>query len=387
MTAGDPLQSFRNLVLGDAALQSRLAAIHDPEGFAAAAVEIAAANGIDLAGSEGGLKQAPDPLGIGRLSPVEPSASWAPQGWLPVAILPTAEGAAVDWAHFGGERLDRSFFGLSAREAITRPFNRLFRWQTPIADFVGNAEAAAPPRGLIFHWSRCGSTLVSTMLARLADSASISEAVPLDAALKIGDPALLRAMAAALARGAERSFIKLHCWHAMQIPLYRMAFPDTPWLFLHRDPVEILASHQVAPSPEMMPEILPPAIFGLEEQSANGGDYQARVLARIAEAAIAALHAGGGISVDFQSLPEAVFTTILPQFRESARPEERRAMEHATSDHAKHPGRRFEADSASKAESLGGTRVMGPETIMGRMVLGQFRDPEGNVIGLIEGAS
>ncbi len=39
----------------------------------------------------------------------------------------------------------------------------------------------------------------------------------------------------------------------------------------------------------------------------------------------------------------------------------------------------------AKAESLGGSRVMGPETIMGRMVLGQFTDPEGNVIGLIEG--
>jgi len=38
-----------------------------------------------------------------------------------------------------------------------------------------------------------------------------------------------------------------------------------------------------------------------------------------------------------------------------------------------------------KAESLGGARVMGPETIMGRMVLGQFKDPAGNMIGLIEG--
>jgi predicted enzyme related to lactoylglutathione lyase len=43
-------------------------------------------------------------------------------------------------------------------------------------------------------------------------------------------------------------------------------------------------------------------------------------------------------------------------------------------------------DALAKAESLGGTRVMGPETIMGRMVLGQLKDPEGNVIGLIEGA-
>jgi uncharacterized protein len=37
----------------------------------------------------------------------------------------------------------------------------------------------------------------------------------------------------------------------------------------------------------------------------------------------------------------------------------------------------------AKAESLGGTRVMGPETIMGRMVLGQFTDPEGRLVGLI----
>jgi predicted enzyme related to lactoylglutathione lyase len=37
----------------------------------------------------------------------------------------------------------------------------------------------------------------------------------------------------------------------------------------------------------------------------------------------------------------------------------------------------------AKAESLGGTRVMGPETIMDRMVLGQFTDPEGRLIGLV----
>jgi uncharacterized protein len=37
----------------------------------------------------------------------------------------------------------------------------------------------------------------------------------------------------------------------------------------------------------------------------------------------------------------------------------------------------------SKAESLGGTRVMGPEEMMGRMVLGHIRDPEGHVIGLV----
>ena len=38
----------------------------------------------------------------------------------------------------------------------------------------------------------------------------------------------------------------------------------------------------------------------------------------------------------------------------------------------------------AKAESLGGTRVFGPETIMDAMELGQFKDPEGHVIGLVK---
>jgi predicted enzyme related to lactoylglutathione lyase len=37
-----------------------------------------------------------------------------------------------------------------------------------------------------------------------------------------------------------------------------------------------------------------------------------------------------------------------------------------------------------KAESLGGTRIFGPETIMENVILGQFTDPEGHVIGLTQ---
>ncbi|MFI5027427.1 MAG: VOC family protein [Solirubrobacterales bacterium] len=40
----------------------------------------------------------------------------------------------------------------------------------------------------------------------------------------------------------------------------------------------------------------------------------------------------------------------------------------------------------AKAESLGGTRMMGPEKIMEGVELGQFKDPEGNIIGLIKSA-
>ena len=41
----------------------------------------------------------------------------------------------------------------------------------------------------------------------------------------------------------------------------------------------------------------------------------------------------------------------------------------------------------AKAEELGGSRVFGPDKVMDMMVLGQFTDPEGHVIGVVEGAS
>jgi hypothetical protein len=40
-----------------------------------------------------------------------------------------------------------------------------------------------------------------------------------------------------------------------------------------------------------------------------------------------------------------------------------------------------------RAESLGGSRVMGPEKIMDTVELGQFKDPEGHLIGLVKSAS
>ena len=42
-------------------------------------------------------------------------------------------------------------------------------------------------------------------------------------------------------------------------------------------------------------------------------------------------------------------------------------------------------DALQKAESLGGKRVMGPEDIMGQVVLGQFTDLEGHLVGVVQG--
>jgi len=38
----------------------------------------------------------------------------------------------------------------------------------------------------------------------------------------------------------------------------------------------------------------------------------------------------------------------------------------------------------AQAESLGGTRIFGPDEVMPGLVLGQFSDPEGHVIGVVK---
>jgi predicted enzyme related to lactoylglutathione lyase len=38
----------------------------------------------------------------------------------------------------------------------------------------------------------------------------------------------------------------------------------------------------------------------------------------------------------------------------------------------------------AKAESLGGTRMMGPEEVQPGLVIGLFSDPEGHVVGVIQ---
>ena len=41
----------------------------------------------------------------------------------------------------------------------------------------------------------------------------------------------------------------------------------------------------------------------------------------------------------------------------------------------------------AKAENLGGSRMMGPETVTEGVEIGQFKDPEGHLVGLVKAMS
>ncbi|MDO8878246.1 MAG: hypothetical protein Q8M24_08760 [Pseudolabrys sp.] len=352
--------------MADAALIASLCDIEDQDRFVHAAMRCATANGIAL--TEPSIRQAiqPDPVNVARFTPRPPDgATWPPRHWLPVHVTPWGDQIFVDWAHVGAAPLTDPFFEGSIRRAARRPFNRMFRYRMTLEDFIADAprQPSLPSDGFIFHMSRCGSTLVSQMLAAIPDNIVVSEAAPIDAAVQMcrasphldaqAHAALLAAMIAAYGRargGNERHFfVKLDCWHALALPLFKRAFPATPWLFLYRDPVEVLVSHVRQRGSQMVPDLTPAALYGIDDfDGVPNEDYCARVLGRICNAAAEHLGDGSGLAVNYRELPDAVQSRILPHFAVAITADDDATMTRAARQDAKTPQMEFTGDSAGK---------------------------------------
>jgi hypothetical protein len=291
------------------------------------------------------------------------------QGWLPVGITRHTGEPVVDWCRMGVRRFTEPFFDHTVQAAMQEPFTLLFRHQLPLDSLIGWQELSPgpAPAGFIFHMSRCGSTLVSQMLAALPGHIVLSEPPPLDALLRTdrwrADDgqriAWLRAWLGIMGRprNGERSlFVKLDAWHVFDLPLLRRAFPDTPWIFLYRNPVEVMVSAIGNPGMHLVPGLIGETVPGIDPDEAMRmprAEYIARVLAAVMRAGLESIGPLGGKAINYDSLPEGVFSTIAPHFGLSLSPAEIEAMKAVTAFHAKTPCFNFEPDSETKRNAAG----------------------------------
>ncbi len=361
-----PLRRFGALVMADTALQKRLAEIGDLAEFADAVAQSAFTLGLPLPAERVLAALSPGRAELSRwMTPVAQGSAWPPQPWLPIQVNGGHGGFFVDWAYFGTRPLTEPFFEGSIRCALRWPFVRLSQYRMRLSDLVARTEGtqSLKPSGFVFHMSRCGSTLTSQMLAALPRAIVVSEAAPVDAAVQLeaGEPdlagerayRLLAAMVAAYGRpraGDERHYVvKLDSWHALALPLFARAFPAVPWVFLYRDPVEVLVSQARAPGAQMVPGIVPASRYGIEDfDGVPDAEYHARVLDKICRAAVENAGSGRALFVNYRELPEAVFTRIMPHFGIACDDSARAAMRTAAERDAKAPSFAFAADSAGK---------------------------------------
>ncbi len=356
-------EPLRALVAADAALAASLADAWNPADFAGRLAAAAGGRGVDVSAAEIG-----EMLQHGLRAP--PLLAIAPTpGWLPARVTSAGSDARVEWVWFGARRLIEPFYEESLGAVRHSPFNRLFGFSTHLAGLRAASDAPAPA-GLVFHMSRCGSTLVAQMLAALPGTTVVSEAPPIDAVVRLDAAAagldaashaqLLRAMVGAVGQpraGETRLYLKLDSWHARALPLFRRAFPATPWVFLIREPVEVLVSHLRKPGMQAA-GLLPAQAIGVAWQDeATREANTAAALAAICEAAEQAAGAGGGLVVNYDELPDALAARILPHF--GVRPSEAEAQVVAAvaGRDAKQPGQRLRARRRRKA---GGRQRGGP---------------------------
>jgi hypothetical protein len=287
--------------------------------------------------------------------------------WMPVCFYLQENGAFLDWCYMGKKRFTEPFFHVTIEGQFREPFNLLFRHETPI-EVLSELNAVSDvlrPSGFIFHMSRCGSTLISQMLAALAQNVVISEPPPVDLILRsnLKNPEIsderrvqwLRWIIGAFGRkrsfGEKHYFIKFDSWNTLDLALIEKAFPDVPWIFLYRNPVEVIASHMKLRGAQMIPGVVGQMLLGLDSADVlqmPPEEYCARILARICESALAHLPNQNALLVNYKQLPQVVTSIVLEHFRAAYTPEEIEQMKNAAQFNAKTPQINFSPDSEAK---------------------------------------
>jgi hypothetical protein len=194
------------------------------------------------------------------------------RGWMPVDAVVVDGRPGLAWMNMAGVDLAEPFFQQTVdRLRSEHPDRRETFTQFDTLVQLEKTFASVAPTGFIFHSSRCGSTLLSNACRALNGSIVLSEPPALDKLIarfitdsdEQGTKAILysvflRAALKALAQrrtGQERYlFVKFACCSTSQIERIRRIWPNVPWVFLYRDPVETIVSNMRNPPSWLMDE-------------------------------------------------------------------------------------------------------------------------------------
>ena len=236
---------------------------------------------------------------------------------------------------------------------------------------VAKVGPAVQPSGLIFHTSRCGSTLVANTCRALDATRVIAEAPVIDKLVSrlftdagAGSTkeliylSLVRAAVHSLSRhpsnAIARHFVKFASASILHVNSLRRAWPNVPCLILFRDPIEITVSNLRTRPEWMIPDSNPgaaAAIAGVDVkqlQSMTDEEFCARALGRYYAAAESVADQRTTRLVDYKQLSLQTLTQILAFFGVTPSAQELTRIERSLLSHAKDPSRSFHPDSEDK---------------------------------------
>ncbi|HTY35037.1 hypothetical protein [Mycobacterium sp.] len=251
--------------------------------------------------------------------------------WTPIRLDFSGPAPVVDWADLSAERFAEPFFDQTVARWASSPRARpLVR--TGLEALVAlDSQPSLDPAGMIFHLSRCGSTLMSRLLGKLPGVVVVAEPSPLNTLLGLLDSdgvdeaalvAAVRLVVRALGRcrhGDERRLVlKCSSWNIRRRAILAAAFPETPWAWVQRDPARVLASLLATPPGWLSLQDAPQRAarrFGLDPAAVRAmpkTEFAARALGAMLEAA--AGDPAQRLVIDYADLPAAVWQRVAPHF-------------------------------------------------------------------------
>ena len=289
------------------------------------------------------------------------------KGFLPVDAVVVDGRPGLQWMDMSGVSLAEPFFQQTV-ERVRDGRRELFTEFDVLLQLEKQLDSV-PPTGFIFHSSRCGSTLVSNACRAINNSIVLSEANAIDKLIArlITDPGdvktslysvFLRGVVHALAQrragNEEHLFIKFACCSFALIEQIKRIWPNVPWLFLYRDPVETIVSNL---------KDVPPWLLDNDRRvlasitGASPADVAEMSLEELCARTIGSLFStahrlanGDELLLNYKQLSVPVISSVLRFFKVSPSATELETIEHGTHIYSKEAGARraFVADTEAK---------------------------------------
>jgi hypothetical protein len=293
---------------------------------------------------------------------------WAkgiPLGWLPVGLGCVADNSLVRWMKVGSASFSEPFFYQSV-DVLRNADPPAIEVETELDVLLAARYqfASVAPAGIIFHMSRCGSTLLLNAMKTIEGVAGYSEPSLITRTMVLSSGAagywraLSRPMLEAVItlfsnyRGAppQRVVLKCNLPDIVGLPWIRSIWPDVPCVILTRNPLEVMVSNLQKPAPWLLDrEALQSSLFGRVPEEASGlVDYCAWMLGRYCQVA-AAVADSRCIVVDYENLDASAIRGIAQQFGLEVSGHNE-AFQASLRMSAKSPGRVFEDDRRRKQE-------------------------------------
>ena len=256
--------------------------------------------------------------------------------WLPTDFIFNRANSLVRWIDFGSKCITEPFFRMTLE--FLRGSNPPAPERLTSIDLFLDAGRAAPmvlPSGVIFHVSRCGSTLLANALKTSEGIVTLSEANPLAPFFR-ASPFNLAPCLAAISNNARKTFldalvtlyahhgatsanarvlIKCHTMEIFGMSLIRQIWPTVPFVILIRDPVEVIVSNLKNPAGWTI-ERKHSSEFGwssIETENMSPEEYLARLFGRMCEAASAQIDNNCRV-IDYSTLDKQSLLSVASFF-------------------------------------------------------------------------